>query len=199
LAGIVSSISLLVKPPPYLFSNTALSLLFLAPCVGTILGELWGHFFNDFVANLYIRSHNGKFKPEVRLWGVYLPWIIGLCGLVLFGQALQHHLFWFAIAAGWAMNTFSTLAATTAISAYFLDIMPQHAALTAAWLNAFRTVGGFTVVYFQTPWIQRNGPAVTFGCQAAIVAGFIVTIIVTQLNGTWWRQRFAPPVTSRAL
>jgi MFS family permease len=197
--GIVSTISQFVKPPPRLFSNVATALIFLAPMVGTILAEFWGHWFNDFIAIRYIRSHNGVFKPEVRLLGVYIPWLIGIGGLVLFGQSLQHNLHWVALAFGWGMNCFSTLGSTTAISAYFLDVMPQHAALTSAWLNAFRTIGGFTVVYFNVQWVAHNGPAITFGCQAAIVAFFIVSIIVTQLKGASWRQRFPPPLTSRTM
>jgi MFS family permease len=147
--GIVSTITQFVKPPPYLFSDTAASLLFFAPMIGTILAEFWGHWFNDFLANRYIRTHGGKYKPENRLWGVYPPWILGMAGLVLFGETLQHQLSWVGIAFGWGMNCFSTLGTTVAISAYILDVFPQQAALASAWLNAMRTIGGFCVVYFQ--------------------------------------------------
>lgn len=155
--GIVSTISQFVKPPPYLFSDTATALIFLAPMAGTILAEFWGHWFNDFVANRYIKSHNGKFKPEIRLVGVFIPWIIGIGGLVLFGQTLQHSLPWVALAFGWGMNCFSTLGSATAVSAYFLDVMPQHAALSSAWLNAFRTVGKslmFEILFNEIKWLK---------------------------------------------
>lgn len=83
------------------------------------------------------------------------------------------------------------------ISAYVLDVLPQHAALASAWINAMRTVGGFCVVYFQVKWVALSGPAVTFGCQAAIVGFFIVSIIATQVFGSGWRRTFPPPTTSR--
>jgi len=143
--GIVSTITQFVKPPPYLFSNTAAALLFLAPMIGTVCAEFWGHWFNDFLCNRYIRTHDGKYKPENRLWGVYPAWIIGIAGLILFGETLQHHRSWVGIAFGWGMNCFSTLGTTVAISAYILDVFPQHAALASAWINAFRTVGKFCV------------------------------------------------------
>lgn len=57
--------------------------------------------------------------------------------------------------------------------------------------------GGFCVVYFQVKWVAHNGPAVAFGCQAAIIAFFIVSIIATQLKGASWRAKFPAPVTSR--
>ena len=41
--GIVSTITQFVKPPPYLFSSTAVSLLFFAPMIGTACAEFWGH------------------------------------------------------------------------------------------------------------------------------------------------------------
>lgn len=197
--GIVSTITQFVKPPPYLFSNTDVALLYLAPMIGTVLAELFGHFFNDYLCNRYIRTHNGKYSPENRLWGVYPAWIIGIAGLVLFGQSIEHKLSWVGIAFGWGMNCFSTLGTTTAVSAYLLDVFPQHAALASAWINAFRTVGGFCVVYFQVDWVMHNGPGVVFGCQAAIVAFFVLSIVVTQLKGASWRARFPAPVTSRTM
>jgi len=143
--GIVSTISLFVRPPPYLFSDTAAALLYLAPMIGTVVAEFWGHWFNDFLQNRYIRTHNGQFKPEVRLWGVYPAWIMGIAGLVLFGESLQHTLSWVGIAFGWGMNCFSTLGTTAAISAYVLDCFPQHAALASSWINFWRVIGEFPV------------------------------------------------------
>ena len=145
--GLVSTVTQFVRPPViaggYAFSNTATALIHLAPMIGTVAAEFWGHWFNDFLCNRYIKKHGGQYKPENRLWGVYPAWIIGIAGLVTYGQVLQHHKHWIGLAFGWGMNCFSTLGTTVAISAYILDVLPQHAALTAAWINAFRTVGTF--------------------------------------------------------
>lgn len=72
--------------------------------------------FNDFICNRYIRTHGGKYKPENRLWGVYPAWVIGIAGLILFGETLQRKLSWVGIAFGWGMNCFSTLGTTVAVS-----------------------------------------------------------------------------------
>lgn len=45
--GIPTSVTQFVKPPPYLFSDTATSLLYLVPMLNVIIAELWGHVFND--------------------------------------------------------------------------------------------------------------------------------------------------------
>lgn len=201
--GIVSTITLFLTPPQaggfgtYIFSPTAISLLFFAPMIGTVLAEVWGHWFNDFLCSRYIRTHGGKYKPENRLWGVYPAWLLGILGLVILGESLQHQYHWIGMAFGWGMNCFSTLGTTVAISAYLLDVFPQQAALAAAWMNAFRTVGGFSVLWFQAPWVVLSGPAAVFGSQAGVVAFFIISIIATQYFGEKWRKSFPPPATSR--
>lgn len=44
-------------------------------------------------------------------------------------------------------------------------------------VNLFRTLGGFSVAYFQVVWATRNGALQTFGCEAAIVAGMFLLIV----------------------
>ncbi|KAL1387433.1 major facilitator superfamily domain-containing protein [Phyllosticta capitalensis] len=197
--GIVSTITQFVLPPPqatppgYGFSYVALAMLYWAPMLGTLVGELWGHYFNDWLVASYTKRHSGKHLPENRLNGVYVPVIVGICGLVLFGETLQHHLHWVGLAFGWGMNCFSTLGAMTAISAYVLDCFPDHASLASAWINFWRVIGGFSVAYFQLDWVARNGPSVTFGCQAAIIAGATASVVATQVWGKGWRKIWPAP------
>ena len=61
----------------------------------------WGRWFNDFLAETYIKAHQGHHKNENRLWGVYPAWIIGLAGLIAFGETLQYHLSCVGLAFGW--------------------------------------------------------------------------------------------------
>ncbi|KAK4149484.1 hypothetical protein C8A00DRAFT_37911 [Chaetomidium leptoderma] len=71
--------------------------------------------------------------------------------------------------------------------------LPRHAALTGAWLNFGRVVGGFAVAYFQMPWVQRNGPALSFGCQGVVMVGAALVIVATQIWGRTWRAKFPAP------
>lgn len=75
------------------------------------------------------------------------------------------------------------LAATTVISAYVLDCFPQHAALASSCLNFWRVTGGFIITYSIPIRSHRNGPAITFGCQEAIVAVSFASVIATQIWG----------------
>ena len=192
--GAVSTIAQFVLPPEvaggYAFSYVGLAMLYWAPMLGTIAAEIWGHWFNDEIARRYIE----RYGPECRLTAAYPAVAIGVLGLIVFGQTLQHHLSWAGIAFGWAMLCFCTLASMTAVSAYMLDCFPRHAALAAAWINFWRVIGGFTVVYFQHRWVQRSGAAATFGGQAVVIAVAALSVGATQWWGRVWRERYpAPP------
>jgi len=193
LIGMVATISQFVLPPViaggYGFSYLALSMLYFAPMIGTLLGEAWGHWFNDFIAHRYM----ARLGLEVRLAACYPAVLIGAAGLVLFGQTLDKQLSWVGLAFGWAMLCFGSLANMVAISTYLLDCLPQHAALAGAWLNFWRVIGGFTVTYFQMVWVRRNGPGLSFGSQAIITVGAALAIVATQIWGKRWRNRFPAP------
>ena len=129
----------------YGFSQNAVGYLFFAPILGVILGEVFGHFVNDWIAAQYIRKHQGVFMPETRLKPVYLAGAFMVPGLVLIGQALHHHLHWIAIVFGWAMFVFGCMVASVAITAYAVDSYPNAAGEVSALINLFRLLGGFSV------------------------------------------------------
>lgn len=191
--GIITTITPIIYAPPYLFHPTAVALLYLAPAIGCVFGELWGHFFNDWLCTRYIRTHAGVYKPENRLMACWITAFVEIGGLVLYGQVLQHELSWVGLAFGWALVTWANLATSVAVSAYALDSFPNHAALAGSVINFWRTTGGFCVTYFQFKWIQHNGAGVTFGVQGAIVAGFFTCVIAVQIWGKRWRTRYPPP------
>ncbi|OXV11688.1 hypothetical protein Egran_00551 [Elaphomyces granulatus] len=191
--GLATTIPLLVLPPPYTFSETSTALLYLAPAIGGLVGEVWGHFFNDHLCRSYLRKHNNEWLPEQRLWAVYPAVAIGICALVLIGQSLQNGLPWIALAFGWGMYSAATVITSTVVSAYILDCFPKHSALASSIINFWRTTGGFSVVYFQFKWIALNGAAIVFGCQAGIVAAGFLGVVATQIWGPVWRSRYPPP------
>ena len=85
----------------YGFSELTVGLLYFTPIIAVTMGEIFGHFFNDWLANRYIKKHNGIFRPEARLTVNYLGAFFMLPGLILVGQALHHHLNVGAIIMGW--------------------------------------------------------------------------------------------------
>lgn len=136
-----------MRQPPYYFTSQNTAFLIIASLMGTIIANLWGRWFNDFLCTSYIRSHDGRFKPEWRLWGIYPAVTISCVGLILVGQAWQQGLQWGAIAIGWGCVAFGSLASTVILAVYLLDVMPFHAASSSAWLVVFRSIG--------KPWLSR--------------------------------------------
>ncbi len=53
------------------------------------------------------------------------------------------------------------------LDAYANDCFPKHQGEISALINLARTMGGFSVAYFQVPWATKRGPLVALGCEAA--------------------------------
>ncbi|BGP31424.1 hypothetical protein JCM10296v2_003188 [Rhodotorula toruloides] len=137
------------------------SVVYLTPLVALILGEGIEHVANDWIANKYLRKHNGVFKPECRLYIFPFASVLMIAGLVLVGQARAKGLSVGAIVLG---------SLCVAITAYILDVFPSASGEVSAAVNLSRTISGFSVGYLQAPWGAKMGYDVSFGIQAAIVA-----------------------------
>ncbi|MCJ1393458.1 hypothetical protein MMC18_006333 [Xylographa bjoerkii] len=190
--GINITSSILLETPAslggYGFSPRAVGYIYLTPIVAVTLGELFGHFFNDYLANRYIRTHAGIFRPEARLPTNFLAAALMIPGLIIVGQALQLHLHYAAIVMGWGMYVFGVMIASVAVTAYALDCYPQGSGEVSAFVNFARVGGGFAVGYFQQPWGAAQGYGVSFGIQAAIVAGAVGMLTILYLFGERMRK-----------
>jgi hypothetical protein len=147
--GINQTSSILFATPVaeggYGFSQNAVGYLFFVPIIAVILGEAFGNYFNDFILYLYVRNHDGMFIPEARLSPIYLSTVFMVPGLIIIGQALEHHLHWAAIVMGWGMFVWGCMLASVAIQAYVLDSYPTAAGEVASLINFSRLIGGFSV------------------------------------------------------
>ncbi|KAL8287337.1 hypothetical protein RQP46_003789 [Phenoliferia psychrophenolica] len=143
----------------YGFSLRTISFLYFTPLVGLAIGEVIGHYANDWVATRYIRRHKGIFRPECRLYTYFgaAPLMIG--GLVLVGQALQRQLNVGAVVVGWGAYVIGVMISSVAVTSYLLDAFPSASGEVSAVVNLARTISGFSVGYFQLEW----GLTATFG------------------------------------
>lgn len=53
------------------------------------------------------------------------------------------------------------------VDAYCNDCFPKNHGEISSLINLTRTLGGFSVAYFQVPWAERHGALQVFGCEAA--------------------------------
>ncbi|KIW98132.1 uncharacterized protein Z519_01716 [Cladophialophora bantiana CBS 173.52] len=60
----------------YGFGQNAVGFLFFAPIAGIIAGEIFGHFFNDYIFRRSLRRHKGLFVPEYCLPTIYVGLIL---------------------------------------------------------------------------------------------------------------------------
>ncbi|TFY82221.1 hypothetical protein EWM64_g1793 [Hericium alpestre] len=182
----------LPKPVGFGFSQFGIAGCYGTPIVGVLIGELMGRYLNDWIQNFCIRRNHGVFEPESRLWACYVAIPLYICGFVLLGASLQNQLSPGALIMGWGIAQVANMVGTTAVYAYCNDCFPRHQGEVSALVNLARTLGGFSVAYFQVPWATKNGAIQTFGCEAAIVAGLFVLIVpVVQWKGRALRERFA--------
>ena len=208
--GINQTSAILFATPPaqggYGFGPNVVGYIFFAPVVAVMIGELFGHFVNDWIAARYIRKHEGVFQPEVRLKPIYLAGALMVPGLVLIGQTLHNHLHWVGIVMGWGMYVFGCMVASVAITAYAVDAYPTAAGELSALINLSRLLGGFSVGYaslskflllwwltgvhryFQLEWGLEAGFDVSFGIQAAIVAVSLFIIGALHIYGSRLRR-----------
>ncbi|PFH48085.1 hypothetical protein AMATHDRAFT_66240 [Amanita thiersii Skay4041] len=190
----VTNAVFLGSPPPigYNFSQFAIAGGYATPVVSVVIGELIGRYVNDWIMNMSIRRNNGVFEAESRLWACYLALPLYICGFVTLGAAFENHLSVGALIMGWGIAETSIMINTVAVYAYCNDCFPKQQGEISALINLARTLGGFSVAYFQVPWAAKNGAIQTFGVESAIVSGlFLLIVPFLQLKGRYLRERFS--------
>lgn len=181
-----------VKAGGYGFGPTSLGYIYFIPIVGIIIGGLFGHWFNDYMAARYIKRHHGVFVPEARLWTPYIGAALMIPGLVLVGQTLHSHLHWVGLIFGWGMAQVGIMLISVAIVTFALNCYPNAPVEVSALINLGRVAAGFSVGYFQQAWGQLQGYNVTFGLQAVVVAGSFGLLFCIQYFGARIRAWSGP-------
>jgi hypothetical protein len=191
VVGINTTLSIFVTPL-YGFGPKQIGFFYFTPIVAVILGEITGHWLHDVIAKQYIRTHNGHFEPEVRLRAVFIALPFMVVGLVVIGQSLENDWHYMATSISWGLYVFGIMITTVALSSYSLDSYPEASGEVSCWLNLGRVLGGFIISYFQVTWATAEGPATSFGAQAAICGGAIIIVVILVLFGKRMRVWAGP-------
>lgn len=173
---------------------------YFTPWVAVIIGEVLGHWLHNFIANVYIRHHNGRFEPEARLFVLWLAIPCNVAGLILFGFCYQQNYHYMVAALAWGLYIFALMITTVGLNAYLLDSYPEGAGEVAAWLNVARAIGGGAVTYFQVKWVESSGADVCFGIEAAICfSSLLLFILPLQISGKGIRTWSGPITIKRTV
>ncbi|EGO03406.1 hypothetical protein SERLA73DRAFT_101489 [Serpula lacrymans var. lacrymans S7.3] len=173
------------------FDQIITAAFYATPIVGVLLGELIGRYLNDWIMRISIRRNKGVFEAESRLWACYVAMPLYVCGFVTLGSGLEK-LSVPAVIMGWGIAQIAVMVNTVAVYAYCNDCFPKQQGEISALVNLARTLGGFSVAYFQVPWANKDGAMETFGCEAAVAIGLgILSVPFVQITGRHLRQRFS--------
>ncbi|KAL6713803.1 hypothetical protein ACLMJK_008295 [Lecanora helva] len=165
--GINNTLSLFLSEK-YNFGPTSIGYFYFTPMIAVLLGEGLGHWLHNYIADVYVRRHNGHFDPEARLFVLWLAIPCNVAGLILYGFTYQRNYHYMVAALAWGLYIFALMITTVGLNAYVLDSYPEGAGEVAAWLNVARAIGGGVVTYFQVNWAQSSGAEVCYGVEAAI-------------------------------
>ncbi|KAH7929950.1 MFS general substrate transporter [Leucogyrophana mollusca] len=196
-----TNVVFLGSAPPFGFgyNQTIIAGFYATPIVGVLLGEFTGRFLNDWIMNLSIRRNKGVFEAESRLWACYVAMPLYICGFVTLGAGLQR-LSTAAVIIGWAIAQIAVMVNTVAVYAYCNDCFPKQQGEISALVNLARTLGGFSVAYFQVPWANKSGATETLGVEGAVVVGLAILIVpVVQVTGRHLRVSGPTPSPMRKI
>lgn len=137
--GIVTTVDSFIRAPPYLFNNVQAASMRFAAVIGSIFGWFLGYLFNEYISKS--RTQQSSWRPEYRLFGVFVPAIFECAGLLLFGLGNQFKLSWVALAFSWFMVNIGLVGTIVAITAFVLEKYPARATTVSAIVNMWRTCG----------------------------------------------------------
>lgn len=172
----------------YGFDGRDLGLFYLAGILGSIIGEVAGHWLHDGVGNFFLKRQGGRIDPEVRLWLTYLSSILMAVSLVVLGFALQNVWHYMIVAVFYSVQVVGIMIATTAVNAYLLDAYPEGSGEMGAWIVFGRVFGGFMATFINIPWVQSAGAAKVFGIQSGVTIAAVLIIVFLQLFGKRLRK-----------
>jgi hypothetical protein len=137
--GITTTVDSFIRAPPYLFINIQAASMRFAAVIGALIGFFLGSLFNEYLSKTRIHQHS--WRPEYRLFGVFIPAVFECAGLLLFGFGNQFKLSWVALAFGWCMVNIGLVGTVVAITAFVLEKYPAHATTVSAIMNMWRSCG----------------------------------------------------------
>jgi MFS family permease len=181
LAVMGTTVALIFAPPPYLFSNSALGLVWFAPLIGSMIGAYFSGPLNDRLTVYLSNRNRGWRKPEYRLWAFIPSAFIMPGGLIIYGATAAHGLPWIAPVVGMGSVGFGLSVGGTVTMSYILDSYKEIDTQVVTTIILIRNIIGFGISFGIQSWIDGMGLQNAFvfvGCLSFAVTMFALFFIM---------------------
>jgi hypothetical protein len=109
------------------------------------------------------RFNNGVWRPEYRVWNMWLSSIIAPIGLAIVGVSLQYYYHYIVLAFGaFLVNVASQLSVPLLIN-YGIECFITHPVEVSVAMNVWRFAFGIAVGFAVEPWTEEVGKGWMYG------------------------------------
>ena len=123
-----------------------------------LAAQVYGYFANDSIPLWKCRRNGGIWKPEFRLYTLWLPGFVVLpIALGLFGASLQYHLHFMVLALACFLGGYATNSIIPVSVTYIIECFEGHASESAAIMGFYRLAFSLSLPFFVPAWIQKLG------------------------------------------
>ena len=158
---------------------------------------LTGTFYNDRLP-LWATRHRGYgvWRPEYRLWSMFLPALLSPVGLGIFGDSLEYRLQYMVLALGTFMVNFSALLCVPVCINYVIECYIGYPVEVSVIMSTYRLSLGLSLAFYFEPWQERIGAGWAFGMAAFFSLLVMLRIFFLASKGAILRRVRIPGLRS---
>ncbi|CAI4215976.1 unnamed protein product [Parascedosporium putredinis] len=136
---------------------TASIVLYVACCVGTIVGSLFSGQFSDWLTIKLARRNGGIMEAEHRLWPFVVCIFVVPGALILWGVGASRGIHWFGLTFAMGCVAFSFAVGVTLSINYLIDSYHEIRGDALVSVILVRNTMSFAMGYGITPWLTNLG------------------------------------------
>lgn len=132
--------------------------------------------------------NNGIWRPEYRVWNMWLSLILSPIGLAVVAVTLEYQLPYMVLALRiFFVNTAAQLSVPLLIN-YVVECFTVHAVEVSVVMNCYRLAFGLALTFFIEPWEKAVGRGWVFGMASLFVFGAGILVLLLAWKGETLRH-----------
>ncbi|KAG5355096.1 putative MFS-type transporter [Yarrowia sp. B02] len=143
--------------PPYNFSAAGIGNINIAPCVGMLLGCIYGGWFNDKTIIWMSNRNHGVYEPEFRLYSLIFANFSMTVGMFMLGIPIAKGVQWIVPAIGFAIVAFAYGSSGSIVVTYLIDCYSQIVGDAFIGVVVVRNGLGMVIIFCMSPWVDGIG------------------------------------------